>query len=219
MSLHKDIPLVKQPSIKSASRIEHPAQQALVEMPVRELIDAGLEWAVCMCEKLEVEITSVSDIVKRRELAAKLENAALQPNDIYSMNIPKPKPYVTIPGVGRAEFSTNWAHGGKIIGRVGIDVHQHKENGFEKLDSRFHEPQDGDIIEYDPVFRRQMIIRPKQVKSNMDGKCFARLANHSNVVHWSTSDFMSETHLVAACRCYVHHVFGEVISIPISLIG
>jgi hypothetical protein len=186
-------------------------------LEVRQLEGLCLEWAVCQCEKIDVEIITASDIEARRKKIFE-DMGECSTLEEFIKDISPAKPYLVIPGGSYPDFGTNWGRGGQIIARVGIDLHQHKEKQFETLEKRFYNVELGDVIVRDPIFRRDMVRRPITIKSKLDGKCFARLSTSYHLGAWTAEDFMSSSHLLSAMRCYVHSVFGETIEIPISIL-
>jgi len=82
-------------------------------MKTSELTGAALDWAVAKCEGVDVELISARMITERRRLSFTPEEMA---------SLPTPKPYLVIPGVGNAAYSTDWAQGGPIIEREKISV-------------------------------------------------------------------------------------------------
>jgi hypothetical protein len=82
-------------------------------MKTAELTGAALDWAVAKCEGVDVELISARMITERRHLSFTPEEMA---------SLATPKPYLVIPGVGNAAYSTNWSQGGPIIEREDIDT-------------------------------------------------------------------------------------------------
>jgi hypothetical protein len=84
-----------------------------MKIKTNELTRAALDWAVAQCEGVDVELISARMITERRRLSFTPEEMA---------SLAAPKPYLVIPGVGNAAYSTDWAQGGPIIERAGITV-------------------------------------------------------------------------------------------------
>jgi hypothetical protein len=82
-------------------------------MKTSELTGAALDWAVAKCEGVDVELISARMITERRRLSFTPEEMA---------SLPTPKPYLVIPGVGNAAYSTDWSQGGPIIDREHIST-------------------------------------------------------------------------------------------------
>tara|TARA_R110000868_G_scaffold37403_1_gene132366 strand:- start:1759 stop:2157 length:399 start_codon:yes stop_codon:yes gene_type:complete len=84
-----------------------------MKIKTSELTGTALDWAVAKCEGVAVEINSVEKIIARRLYSLTVEEEA---------KLPRPIPYCTIPGVGQAQYSSNWTQGGPIIAREKISV-------------------------------------------------------------------------------------------------
>lgn len=82
-------------------------------MRTSELTGAALDWAVAKCEAEAVELISTRMITERRHVS-------LTPEEVASF--PAPNPYLVIPGVGNAAYSTDWSQGGPIIEREFIEL-------------------------------------------------------------------------------------------------
>ncbi len=84
-----------------------------MKIKTSELTGAALDWAVAKCEGKEVNVHSAAMIIKRRlQVLTQEEADTLSP----------PKPYLVVPGVGNAAYSTDWAQGGPIIEREMITL-------------------------------------------------------------------------------------------------
>jgi hypothetical protein len=99
-----------------------------MKIKTSELTGAALDWAVAKCKGVDVELISARMITERRRLSFTPEEMA---------SLPTPKPYLVIPGVGNAAYSTDWAQGGPIIEReyIWLEINEgqcyaHK-NGLE----------------------------------------------------------------------------------------
>jgi hypothetical protein len=84
-----------------------------MQIKTSKLTGVILDWAVAKCEAEAVELISARMITERRHVN-------LTPEEVASL--PAPKPYLVIPGVGNAAYSTNWSQGGPIIERECITL-------------------------------------------------------------------------------------------------
>ena len=100
--------------------------------------------------------------------------------------------FMKLRGTGESvNYSTNWAAGGPVIERYGIDIRQLKWPG-EIPDIELHETENPN-----------------------DGKWLAKRAwTSEDVITWRRSDFMSDTPLIAAMRCFVFGRRGDSVDIP-----
>lgn len=100
-------------------------------MKTNELIGPPLDWAVAKCDGANVEVHSADMITKRRLQYLTQEEAD---------TLPPPKPYLVVPGVGNANYSTDWSQGGPIIERENIWLTHHvaaKMHGAHKGDEHW----------------------------------------------------------------------------------
>jgi hypothetical protein len=100
-------------------------------MKTSELTGAALDWAVANCEGVDVELISARMITERRHLSFTPEEMA---------SLATPKPYLVIPGVGNAAYSTNWAQGGPIIEREHISAFYVYWGEWEAFDDKTMPP-------------------------------------------------------------------------------
>lgn len=101
-----------------------------------------------------------------------------------------------------------------IIMREGIDTRQYKRPIHELLDTRHFDKDKGDVLEYVPAFKREMVKRLAK-PSEYQGYWFARYADSSNAtVRWNPTDCASPTLPLAALRCYVLKNLGPELEVP-----
>ena len=82
-----------------------------MKIKTSEATELQLDWLVAKCEGVDVELIGARMITERRRLSFTPEEMA---------SLAAPKPYLVIPGVGNAAYSTDWSQGGPIIERKGI---------------------------------------------------------------------------------------------------
>jgi hypothetical protein len=115
------------------------------------------------------------------------------------------------------EPSSNDAHGGPIIDLIGIDTHQIRTRPFSLLDPYHYDASKGDVVEYVPACKREMVKRPNP-PSKYEGVWFARLSVDHGPFGWQLTHFPSQTRLQAAMRCAVASVSGNEIEVPAFLL-
>lgn len=106
-----------------------------------------------------------------------------------------------------------------IIDREGIDIHQIKRHPFasysysERVAARY---PDGEIWTTPNGVR---FVRVPVKPGPNTGKWLARMSVDHHMFGWKPEDFMSDTSLIAAMRCWVGSKFGEYIEVPAELLA
>lgn len=98
-----------------------------------------LNWLVAKCEGLQVEIHSTEMILARRLKTLSPEEAS---------TLPRPVPYLVIPGKGLAAYSLDWGIAGPIIERERISV---ISNYHEIKEGWLAESYDGKVQTFGPT--------------------------------------------------------------------
>ncbi len=115
---------------------------------------------------------------------------------------------------GKFQPSTDWAQGGPIIEQEGIDIRQVKSRPFIHLDPRHFDVSKGDEIVRLPGWNRDLVQRPRKPYQD-EGKWMARMSVQYTSFSWSVQkDFLSDTALQAAMRCYVASKLGDKVDVP-----
>jgi hypothetical protein len=114
--------------------------------------------------------------------------------------------------------SSYWAQGGLIIEREGIDIHQVKHHAFhtyaysETTKARYPHGE----VSATPNGTR--FIKVPRTPGPNDGKWTARRSVDHHPFGWKKEDFMSDTALIAAMRCYVSSKLGDFVEVPAELV-
>lgn len=168
---------------------------------VRELSGATLDWAVARCEGWEPlnHTHLVQTWMQRRDARGTMDNVP----------------------VSHLRYSTDWERAGLIIERAGIDLRQAKQNMFSIYEYRHIDRYpDAEIIMMARKWGPDRLIKVSNPPHLLHGKWMARLSSGTGqTVIWSKTDFLSDTPLIAAMRCYVASKLGEEIEIPEGLNG
>ncbi len=120
----------------------------------------------------------------------------------------------------QACWSESWAQGGPIIEREGIDTRKliaQKFHRYEYSDKRLSEL--GGVVEvrHSPRGPLRWLVTPCKPHP-LDGKFLARKSDGTgSTVMWSKEDYLSDTALIAAMRCFVASKLGDEVDIPEEL--
>jgi hypothetical protein len=174
-----------------------------VAVKVQDLSGAQLDWAVAKCECLPIVYDPMG-----------FKSGSEAGYWIWDETTGK------MTKIGRGyNPSTDWSQAGPILEREGIDLHQNKHSPFHHYgysESNVSRYPDGEICTT-PNGTKYVKV-PRKAGPN-EGKWVARMSVDHNLFGWKQKDFMSDTPLIAAMRCYVASKFGEFIEIPVKLLG
>jgi hypothetical protein len=85
------------------------------------------------------------------------------------------------------------------------------------LELRHYNEALGDVKEFLPSFKREMVRRPTK-PHKLDGLWVARISRGTGqTILWNKTDNLSPTPLIAAMRCYVASKLGDTVEIPEEL--
>lgn len=118
--------------------------------------------------------------------------------------------------------STDWSCAGPIVEREGIDWHQIKSRPyslFEFNNERWkrESQRGGEIVMRVLSCGPGRYIKAKKTPGKNGGKWVARMSVDLHPFGWKETDFLSETPLIAAMRCYVTEKLGKEVEIPDEL--
>jgi hypothetical protein len=173
----------------------------MTKVTTKDLTGIALDWAVATCEGYILTTDGISHLVEKEGRLSLLGPAT---------SAGKPCGYSP---------SSYWAQGGLIIEREGIDIHQVKHHPFhtyaysETTKARF---PDGEVSATPGGTRFIKVPRTPGVN---DGKWTARMSVDHHPFGWKKDDFMSDTALSAAMRCYVAKKLGDYLDVPSELVG
>lgn len=163
-----------------------------MKIKVSELIGPALDWAVAKCESLVAPPCDKSYWESMFYEWSKYSDCL--------------------------DYSTNWEKAGLIIDREGIDLRQLKQSTHETMEMRHFDESKGDEVYRPPGWKRDMVRRPLPPHP-MHAKWLARRSRGTDaIVNWSKTDFLSDTFLIAAMRCFVHGKLGDEIEVPDGLV-
>jgi hypothetical protein len=180
--------------------MSHQKNRKVTKVTTKDLTGIALDWAVATCEGYILTTDGISHLVEKE--------GALS---ILGPTTSGGRPCGYSP-------SSYWAQGGLIIDREGIDIHQVKKRPFqtfaysESTKARYPEGE----ISATPSGAR--FIRVPRTPGPNDGKWTARMSVDHHPFGWKKDDFMSETALKAAMRCYVASKLGDSLEVPAELV-
>ena len=115
-------------------------------------------------------------------------------------------------------FGEHWSLAGPIIGREGIDTRQLKQQLFQILELRYFDTNQGDEV-YRPEGWKRDMVRRKRIPHLLHGKWLAKISKGTDgIVHWSKDDFLSDSLLEAAMRCFIANKIGDEVEVPNHLL-
>lgn len=165
-----------------------------MKIQTKDLKGKALDWAVAQCEGIKLSQASFSYQLRKYDCLQLQHGGGYAP-------------------------STRPAQAWPIIERVGIDIHQYKRRLYELV--TYHKG-DENRPEYEMV-ARHTIYGPSRYTKRAAAigpnhlKWMARLSEDYHPFGWTPADFMSDTPLQAAMRCYVASKLGAIVEIPEEL--
>jgi hypothetical protein len=167
-----------------------------MKIKTADLEKKALDWAVAICEGYQPVYPAPE---KASSLLFRPREAVVSLNDL--------------------QYSTDWKLYGQIITREGIDTRQIKRKPYAIFEQRHFDASKGDEIVRLPGYKCDMVRRPVK-PGKYDGKWMAQMSDSSStIVSWKIDrDFLSDTPIIAAMRCYVASKLGLEVEIPNELL-
>lgn len=203
-----------------------------MRVETRKLFGKILDWAVAKCEGHEVML--FDDLWRSNALGKGYPAAEVEQHlqwqhqrgqyvivELRHLQLDQTNPEITTPTRCARDippYSTDWAQGGPIIERVGIDLRQIKSRPFSLYEYRHIDRHpDAEVVAANYAFGPGRMIKVRNTPAKNEGRGLARMSVNHSPFGWSEKDFISDTVLAAAMRCYVASRMGDEIDVPDDL--